>query len=254
MFETKQDDTWFPTPRYLCRKSVVLNFLNEINDDKKRNFFLEVGIGAGDLILEMAKRNYQGMGIDISDEAVEITRAKLKKTNSNIEVVKKDLFSVEGEFGLVIILEVIEHIKEDEKALEKIYSVLNSNGYLIISAPAHKRDWSVEIDKWAGHYRRYDREELKTKLESAGFKIIKFYNYGFPVANVVKPIRSYLMRKDRLSEGYKKMNTERSGIYRNSQKKFSFLVNDITMSPFLFLQKFFFDKDLSNGYIVLAKK
>lgn len=250
MRESNKKNTWFPTPRYLCRKAVVLSFLDEIN----KGIFLEIGTGAGDLVLELAKRGYKGLGIEISDEAAEMTGEKLKDFNSGIRAEKKDLFKINENFDIVIMLEVIEHIKDDMEALKKIYSLLNKDGYFIVSAPAHKKEWSFASDELAGHYRRYEKNEIKSKLEEVGFRVLKLYNYGFPITNIAAPIRNYLMIKDNLSKKYEQMNTERSGIDRNSQRKFAFLINKFTMAPFLFLQGFFFNKDWSDGYIVLAKK
>lgn len=246
---SNKKDVWIPTPRYLCRKDVVLSFL----DDVERGSFLEVGIGSGDLILDMVKREYIGLGIDISDDAVEMVRKKVKDIDCKIRVENIDLFNITESFDIVIALEVIEHIKDDLGALKKIYNILNVNGYLIVSVPAHKKDWDIN-DEWAGHFRRYEKDELKLKLEESGFKVIKLYNYGFPIANIVGPIRNHLIKKDSLLNENKKINTKRSGINRNSQKKFSFIINKFTMAPFLFLQRLFFNKDLGNGYIVLAKK
>ncbi len=242
-------DTWIPTPRYLCRKRVVLDFL----EDLEKGTFLEIGMGFGDLLIDLAKRNYEGLGTDLSDKSVQMAQEKLKNIDCNIRTKKIDLFDIDENFDIVIILEVIEHIKDDAKALEKIYSILNKNGYIIVSVPACKRRWDIN-DEWAGHFRRYEKNELKLKLESVGFEVIKLYSYGFPIANIAKPIRNYLIKKENLIEDNKKINTERSGIDRNSQKKFSFTINKFTMAPFLFLQKLFFDKDLGDGYVVLAKK
>lgn len=251
MNNSNKKSTWFPTPRYICRKKVVFDFLSEI----KKGTVLEIGVGAGDLVYELAKKGYKGLGIEISDEAVEISRRKISKIhNNNIKIEKRDLFEINESFDIVIILEVIEHIKDDEKALKKICDIINDGGHLIISAPAHKKDWSFQSDELAGHYRRYEKNEIKSKLEKAGFEALKLYNYGFPIANIARPIRNYLMKKDSLSSEYERMNTKRSGIDRNSQKKFAFMINRLTMAPFLFLQKLFFNRDWGDGYIMLARK
>ncbi|MCK4891150.1 MAG: class I SAM-dependent methyltransferase, partial [Candidatus Pacebacteria bacterium] len=152
---SNKKDVWIPTPRYLCRKDVVLSFL----DDVERGSFLEVGIGSGDLILDMVKREYIGLGIDISDDAVEMVRKKVKDIDCKIRVENIDLFNITESFDIVIALEVIEHIKDDLGALKKIYNILNVNGYLIVSVPAHKKDWDIN-DEWAGHFRRYEKDEL----------------------------------------------------------------------------------------------
>lgn len=245
-----EKETWFPTPRYICRKSIVLDFLSEI----KKGKVLEVGMGAGDLVKSLADRGYEGLGIEISREALEIARKRLAGVDKRIRMEKKDLFDICECFEIVIMLEVIEHIENDDEALKKLYDIINDGGYLIISAPVHKKEWSFESDVLAGHFRRYEKDEMKRKLEKSGFEVLKMFSYGFPITNFARPIRNYLMRKDNLSGKFKKMNTERSGTDRNSQKKFSFLINKYTMAPFLYIQKFFFSKDLSDGCVVLARK
>lgn len=248
MANSSEKNTWFPTPRYLCRKAVVFSFLDEIG----KGTFLEVGIGAGDLILELARKSYKGVGIDISSEAVRITQEKLKNLDCDIMIKNKNLFEVTEKFDIIFALELIEHFDNDEKPLRKINELINKSGYLILSVPAHKKEWDIN-DEWAGHYRRYEKKEIKSKLEKAGFEVLKLYNYGFPITSIAKPIRNYFKSKDGLSQD-KVVNTKRSGTDRASEKRFSFLVNGITMSPFLLLQKFFFDKDWGDGYIALAKK
>jgi len=68
-------DTWIPTPRYLCRKSIVLGFLKDL----RKGTFLEVGIGSGDLILEIAQKGYAGIGTDLSEKSIKMAEEKLKK-------------------------------------------------------------------------------------------------------------------------------------------------------------------------------
>ena len=240
--------SWIPTPRYLCRKDLVIEFLNKINKGK----FLEIGAGAGDLVLELAKMNYRGVGIDISEEAVKMIHRKLDNLNCNIKIDKKDLFKVNENFDIVIALELIEHFKNDEKVLKKIYNITKKNGYLILSVPARKKKWDIN-DKIAGHYRRYEKEDLKLKIEKCKFKIINIYSYGYPIANIAKPIRNYIINRKKI-EGNKEFNTKRSGINRNNQKIFSPVINKYTIKPFLIIQKLFLNYDLGDGYLVFAKK
>jgi len=71
----------------------------------------------------------------------------------------------------VICFNVLEHIKQDEKALKNILSLLEPKGRLLLLVPSHP--WLYGgLDQHLGHHRRYGKKELKNKLETVGFKVI----------------------------------------------------------------------------------
>ncbi len=77
----------------------------------------------------------------------------------------------------VICFNVLEHIEQDEKALGNIFNLLEPKGRLLLFVPSHR--WLYgSLDRSLGHCRRYDKEEIKKKLERAGFKvmILKYFN------------------------------------------------------------------------------
>jgi len=77
----------------------------------------------------------------------------------------------------VICFNVLEHIDKDEKALENIFNLLEPKGRLLLFVPSHR--WLYgSLDQHLGHYRRYDKEELKKKLENVGFKIMVLKHFN----------------------------------------------------------------------------
>ena len=68
--------------------------------------------------------------------------------------------------------DVLEHIEEDELVLKQIQQALRPEGVLILTVPQHRWLWSP-VDEMACHVRRYSATELKEKLASAGFEIIR---------------------------------------------------------------------------------
>jgi hypothetical protein len=80
----------------------------------------------------------------------------------------------------VICGEVLEHIEDDAAALQRIWELLSSNGQLLLSVP-HRRDYWGPEDVWAGHQRRYEKDELHRKLEAAGFSIVEMMTWGYPI-------------------------------------------------------------------------
>lgn len=94
----------------------------------------------------------------------------LRKTG--IEVVDAsadDLPFPDDTFDLVCVFDVLEHIRDDEKALHEIFRVCKSGGFVCITVPAFAGLWSVH-DEVNGHQRRYVRATLRPKIAAAGFR------------------------------------------------------------------------------------
>ncbi|MCK5413415.1 MAG: class I SAM-dependent methyltransferase [Candidatus Pacebacteria bacterium] len=241
--------SWVPTPRYLCRKAASLELLKTIRKGK----FLEIGIGAGDFISKLFEMGYCGLGIDLSDEAIDLTKKRIKNINNHIEIKKQDFFEINEKFDIVFAFELMEHFENDKKFLIKINNLLNKSGHFIFSVPARKNMWDIN-DVWAGHFRRYEKKEIELKLKKCNFEVLQNYSYGFPTVNLIKPIRNSLINKKNIAKKNQPNNTLKSGVDRNYIKKFSSLINEYTMMPSILIQKMFYNFDFGDGYVVLAKK
>lgn len=249
MEKTAKNNEWTPTPAYKIRKKIILNYLS--GGDFKIKKFLEIGVGGGDLIKNLEQMSDSGEGIDISQEAIKEAK---KLESDKIKIYQKNFFDIEkeNEYDLIVGLELIEHLPDDLSALKKINRLLKNKGLLIISVPAHEKKWSI-LDIWAGHCRRYEKQDLIKKLEKQNFKIKKIYNYGFPLLNILLFIRKKII-DPRSAQGSLESNTKRSGMDRGLEKKFKFFFNDFFVYPFYLLQKLFLSNDLGPSYLVIAKK
>jgi glycosyltransferase involved in cell wall biosynthesis len=77
----------------------------------------------------------------------------------------------------VVCFNVLEHIEEDEKALENIFNLLEPKGRLLLLVPSHR--WLYgSLDRHSNHQRRYGEKELKKKLEAEGFKVILLKHFN----------------------------------------------------------------------------
>lgn len=84
-----------------------------------------------------------------------------------------------GPWNGILSVNVLEHIREDQDEL-KIYSSMlkPENGRLCLFVPARQEIYApIEID--FGHHRRYSRDDLRRKLENAGFKILELHYFNF---------------------------------------------------------------------------
>ena len=175
------------------------------------------------------------------------------KVRERLELSNTDFRCIEEVFDLIMAFEVLEHIANDELALLEIHDMLKSSGYFLFSVPSHQLYWGAN-DVWAGHVRRYERQELIFKLQKCGFKVNHFWSYGFPIANVIEPLKNKTVSMEANTFLTLEEKTEISGVRRIGLKPFKYLLNDWIFSPFYLLQKVFLKGDLGNGYLVLVQK
>lgn len=156
---------------------LILSVLNQyLKSDSK---VLDIGCGAGTLCLYLASKGNEVLGIDISKKAVDSANDgadKLRLKNVRFEVINFPNKAPQGKYDFIIFTEVVEHLKDEEKALRIINKLLNRNGILFIStpsenAPLYRVGYAKKFDKEVGHLRRYNSERLTDLLTDTGFKI-----------------------------------------------------------------------------------
>jgi len=130
----------------------------------------------GDKNLEIGPGNYpcvpieNGYFLDISETAV----FNLKKIGARAFLGSAEKLPFPNNyFDCVVSLDVLEHVDNDKKALLEISRVLKSGGFFLFSVPLGKEKFS-EIDKVAGHKRRYEVENLIILIKEFDFRIIRW--------------------------------------------------------------------------------
>lgn len=144
----------------------------------------EAGAGIGVLGDFLAGRSELLYLTDYSNTNVDIMKEKYQDSDDvKIDYCDLNNFNVENinnlKIDTIVLLDVLEHIENDQAALDKLYSSLSNEGKLLLRLPALNFLY-CDIDKSIFHFRRYYKNEIKRKLEKAGFKIIKLKYMNFP--------------------------------------------------------------------------
>jgi SAM-dependent methyltransferase len=81
------------------------------------------------------------------------------------------------EFDTALLVNVLEHLRDDRAAVRKARSELRMDGTLVIFVPAFGLLMSA-LDRRLGHHRRYTTASLRKLLEGAGFSVttLRYYN------------------------------------------------------------------------------
>jgi SAM-dependent methyltransferase len=186
---------WFKS-----RNKMILQFLRKYGQRIFNNVhrMLEIGCGNGNVLRYLRKQGINCEGGDVFLESLVHCR---KKDNAPLYQIDASRLPFSNYFDIIGIFDVIEHIEDDKKVFAEIYKALKIGGMVILTAPAGKRLWG-KYDEVAFHKRRYSKNELIAKLESAGFiveRITHFVFLLFPVLWLFRRINEKM---------YKKLNRE----------------------------------------------
>jgi SAM-dependent methyltransferase len=122
---------------------------------------LEIGAGIGNFTSKLSKYG-KVTAIDYDPD--------YKNANYG-DIEKGKYFFEDKKFDSIICMNVLEHIKDDKKALLNMFDLLNPGGKLILLAPAFQFAYS-DLDKNLGHFRRYTKDQLSNLLKSSGYLLL----------------------------------------------------------------------------------
>ncbi|WP_196772896.1 class I SAM-dependent methyltransferase [Pseudodesulfovibrio alkaliphilus] len=130
---------------------------------------LEVGFGHGALNRKLGPfKEY--LGVDLDDDAVEQAR----QTHPGEEYLAADIAGQrftealgERRFDTILCYNVLEHVPDDAAALGNMMRALRPQGRLVLFVPAMPTLYG-DLDRLAGHHRRYTLSVLATLLSDLG--------------------------------------------------------------------------------------
>jgi 2-polyprenyl-3-methyl-5-hydroxy-6-metoxy-1,4-benzoquinol methylase len=143
---------------------------------------MELGAGIGNMTQHLSRGRRSYMATDIDEEHLARMRVRFRG-RPNLTIRKVDLTVVEdftdlrGKADTVVCLNVVEHVKDDLLALRNIHSALSPGGRAIILVPQDQSVYGT-LDEVLGHFRRYSRAELKSRMEAAGFEVEQVFEFN----------------------------------------------------------------------------
>jgi SAM-dependent methyltransferase len=170
-----------------ARESHVLDWVDHLRSLSQRDDFRILDVGCGDgLFFDQLGRfgRVEGIEPDASLVTHSIHREQIRTEALGVD------FEVRSEHDLVLMLDVLEHVEDDLRALQSLRESLRLEGRLILTVPAISWLWS-QHDQVNEHFRRYDRRSLANVLRSAGFEV-ESIGYFFMWTVVPMLIRRWL--------------------------------------------------------------
>jgi SAM-dependent methyltransferase len=147
-------------------KSISKRLLSKSQFNQAEEVIIDFGAGTGQIAC-LVRENTSISPICIEIDPTLISKLEVRefKTFSSI----KDLSVPQA--SLIYSSNVLEHIEDDVEILSEMYNKLIPSGIVAIFVPALPFLFS-DFDRQVGHFRRYKKSELASKVTSAGFEII----------------------------------------------------------------------------------
>ncbi len=180
--------------------------LDEIKKYVTKGRLLDVGCYAGIFLNEAKKQNFDVVGIEPSTWAAEYARSKVGCLVYQGTLEKHEL--PKGEFDIVTIWDVIEHLFDPKLSIEKAYDALKIGGHIAITTHDIHSVFARVLGKnypWLMrfHLVHFSPLTLANLLRSVGFEIkdIIFYkkalsvNYFLKRIGIQTPLNSFTRKR-----------------------------------------------------------
>ena len=139
---------------------------------------LEVGCSGGYFLADLvaARPSAEIIGADYTRAALERLGQRLTK----VPLLQFDLTQCplpDASVDAVVLLNVLEHIEDDARAVAQLHRILRPGGVMIAEVPAGSSLYDV-YDSHLMHFRRYDMPDLLALLQRGGFEILTHNHLG----------------------------------------------------------------------------
>jgi SAM-dependent methyltransferase len=140
---------------------------------------LDIGCKAGKLVSELRSRDINAWGIDIGKGCEKVWDDKYKSIRDRLICADFILYDFDTKFDCIILSHVLEHFYDPEKAMEKVYNLLD-NGIAYCTFPIG--------DSYGAHYFTFESED----------EIIPWFNriwFNAEIINIDGNIYKVILRK-----------------------------------------------------------
>ena len=195
-------------PAFKKRSMAIMEAI--INGKPKR--ILDAGCGRGFYIKLISSLDFpvEIVGIDLSKEYLKVARKNIN--DQRVKLISKSIYQIpyqDNYFDCVICSEVLEHLDDDQKAIEEINRITKKNGLLLITVPHDNypffwdpinwlltKIFSRHINPniwwlagiWADHQRLYSEDTIIKLVKDSQYKInhiVRIISHCYPFSHFI---------------------------------------------------------------------
>ena len=172
-----ENSYWWHVSRIKWVKYIVSKFFHTT----QKLSVLDFGCGTGGGLEQLKKIfNFKdAVGVDASEMAIRFAKTYSK----DYHLISHNSYKMESQFDIIFLMDVLEHIDDDEKFLNELKKNLKDDGVIILSVPGLQTLFS-DWDRQLGHFRRYNERNLVDLANNTNL-MVEFTSYGFSLITPV---------------------------------------------------------------------
>jgi SAM-dependent methyltransferase len=136
---------------------------------------LDAGCGSGELLYDLFHPNRGELRLKGFDKNRAETPTLLRKLGAAYETLDIDAAALPETYDLVIASEMVEHTRDDAVAMRHLARM--TSRWILVTVPSGR---IYPSDKAMGHVRHYTPQSLRSLAESAGFRTLRCFAWGWP--------------------------------------------------------------------------
>ncbi len=161
-------DHWF----YRGKRAIVEHWIDRYLTLGPDDLLIDGGMGTGTWLVQMSRR-CRVLGLDDHDESLAIARPRLEAVGGSALKTTLDRVDLpDGCAAVVTLLDVLEHLDDDEAALREMIRLVRPGGLVVVTVPALPWLWS-DWDTVLHHRRRYVRSQLRRLVDRPGVEVLR---------------------------------------------------------------------------------
>jgi len=203
---TSMGEQWYElaTPDHFWMRWRLGALLAALKRTDAKGPYLEVGCGSGAFRAQAEAALGEAVdGCDLLEPAV--ARAAPGRGRLMIYDVTERRPELGGRYGVVFLMDVLEHLEDDRAFLAATAFHARPGGLVAINVPALQGLFS-RYDTAAGHLRRYGAQSLRALVESAGLELVEMRFWGgslLPIALLRKAVLRFVAQERVIDAGFR---------------------------------------------------
>ena len=143
---------------FVGRRRIVNCLLSAAIPQQARQTVVDIGCGTGGNVAALDGWKHR-VGVDVSSSAIAAAQSNYPEITFKQGEAPRDLSETELDADLFALMDVLEHVEDDESLLSEVVLQAKSGAHLLITVPANPALWS-QHDVSFGHFRRYTAGSL----------------------------------------------------------------------------------------------
>lgn len=176
-----------------CREQVILAELHRLRPSQSWGRILDVGCGDG-LFFPRLSELGEVEGVEPDETLVTAHPAAVPPI---YRVAFDDHFQPGKQYGLILMLDVLEHLDEPAKALSRAQQLLKPQGILLLTVPAFQSLWT-QHDVLNQHRTRYTIKSFTSMAKGSGLTVLDqryFFSWLFAAKLAQRGLEKLLKSK-----------------------------------------------------------